>query len=534
MSRATRATTKTATRARVDLRQRLPALLHDLLEEVAADQDERMGGGNITPSAYEAAWVAMVRDPRHEDRLAFPASLLWLLQAQRPDGSWDPAFPHSLLPTMAALLALRRASQADEATQRAAASAERYLRRALGQWRGDAFDTPFFEFLIPQLASELAHEGVPLPVPNLALMERRRAQKLARLPLELLYTGQSNLLHALEAFGPLLDYQRLRPLRAPNGGYGYSPSATAAALLYGAEWDEEAARWLRALSARGFGGVCGAMPTSHPADVFEAAWVLHLLLHGGVALDPAASPPLQQLLRWLSCSLAPDGASFARMRALPGDADDTAVALAVLNRLGVQTPLDPLWTFEREDHFVSYAGERTASISANAHALEAILSVDAIGLLPALAARQEKLIHYLLRERTDEGFWVDKWHLSPYYATLKAALALTRAPDPALRHHLLPTLTWLCQSQQRGGGWGMRRPTVEETAYAVLTLRGLRRALGPESAASDGVGALRRGRAYLLRRLAELDRPLPTLWVDKTLYAPPRVIRAAALAALHT
>lgn len=531
----TRIGTRTGTMTgRVSSSQRLPSLVRDLLDTVAADLDETSGGGDISASAYEAAWVALVPDPRDRNSLAFPASLVWLLQAQRPDGSWDAPFPYSLIPTMAALLALRSSPRRSQAVDAAARRAESYLRAAFGRWRIDAFDTPFFEFLIPQLAVELQRVGVELPIPDLPLMAVRRTQKLARVPLDLLYSGDSNLVHALEAFGPLLDYARLRPLRSPNGGYGYSPSATAAALIYGAAWDEDAARWLRSLSARAFGGVHGAMPTSHPADTFEAAWVLHLLLHGGVRLDPASQPALARLLLWLHASLGPRGASFARMRGLPCDADDTAVALTVLNRLGLQTALDPLWRFEVEDHFVSYAGERTASSSANAHALEAVLSVDALGLAPALAARQAKLVSYLLEVRDADGAWRDKWHLSPYYATLKAALALARTPQPGLSQRLALTTTWLCRTQQRGGGWGMQRPTLEETAYAVLTLRGLAEIGATTPRDEAGVErAMRRGRGYLRRHLSELHGPQPPLWVDKSLYAPPRVIRAAVLAALH-
>jgi halimadienyl-diphosphate synthase len=198
------------------------------------------------------------------------------------------------------------------------------------------------------------------------------------------------------------------------------------------------------------------------------------------------------------------------------------------------TPLDPLWRFERDDHFVSYAGERTASISANAHALEAMLSVDALGVTPGLAARQKKVVTYLLGTRDGDSAWRDKWHLSPYYATLKAARALARTPDFVVSQQLAPTAGWLCRTQQRGGGWGMERPTVEETAYAVLTLRGLTAIGAAPLAQANAVDAVRRGRVYLRRHLAELEGPLPPLWVDKSLYTPPRVVRAAALAALHT
>jgi hypothetical protein len=44
-----------------------------------------------------------------------------------------------------------------------------------------------------------------------------------------------------------------------------------------------------------------------------------------------------------------------------------------------------------------------------------------------------------------------------------------------------------------------------------------------------------RGRNYLQQHLTDLALPdrLPPMWVDKDLYAPPRIIRAAVLAALR-
>ncbi len=348
-------------------------------------------------------------------------------------------------------------------------------------------------------------------------------------------SGESNLLHALEVFGTSLDFARLRPLRTRNGGYGDSPSATAAVLLNAPQWDDAAAAWLRRLGSATRGGAPGAMPTSHPSDIFEAAWVLHLLAHGDVPLEPASDPAVRGMLRWLNRGVTSRGAGFSRLGGMPSDADDTALALAVLNRLGVRRSLAPLWRFERPDHFVSYDGERTASTSANAHVLEALISVDAIGL-PPLAPRRRKVARYLLDERNALGYWADKWHLSAYYGTLSSVLALTRMPDAVAEGDLLPTLTWLQASQhQHGGGWGIHGATLEETAFGLLTVMELYRAV-PRARTETTRDTMRRAFRYVVRHLElfeAAEMSLPTLWVDKTLYAPPRVIRAAALAAAH-
>jgi hypothetical protein len=54
-----------------------------------------------------------------------------------------------------------------------------------------------------------------------------------------------------------------------------------------------------------------------------------------------------------------------------------------------------------------------------------------------------------------------------------------------VHQELLPTLTWLRELQRRDGGWGQRAVTLEETAYAVLALRALRRVVTFHGAARD-------------------------------------------------
>lgn len=524
-------------------RKRWKNAVNALLMDIANDEDPERGGGEISSSAYETAWVAMVRNPDDHGKLAFPSALEWLVATQRADGSWRPDFPFSLLSTMAATLALKRAPHPTEKVRRATDRARRYLEGAIHRWPIellDDFDTPFFEFLIPLLAHELAQVGIALSVPHLDVMEQRSQAKLSRLPLKHLYEGPSTLSHVLEALGSRVDDERLLQARPAYGGYGNSPSATAAALMHSTIWDTGAADWLRSLASRApTGATRGGMPCSHPADAFEASWVLHLLQHSGHLPYDIQNPSYHHIVLWLLRCLSHAGVSFARetgVATLPCDMDDTALTLAVLRQCGARVSLDSLWAFEAPTHFVSYAGERTTSTSANAHALEAIVSA-APSEWEQLAGRRQKVIDYLLGERTVQGFWRDKWHLSSYYATMSCMLALTKVP----RHELgndtfISTFAWLIWTQRPDGGWGMKHSTLEESAYALLTLRALLRTSPswPHVQTQRGCSALERGRAFLMRHYNNLKRPdtLPTYWLDKTLYCPTRVVRAAVLAAL--
>ena len=47
-----------------------------------------MDDGDITVSAYDTAWVALVEDVNGSGRPQFPSSLEWIVNNQLPDGSW--------------------------------------------------------------------------------------------------------------------------------------------------------------------------------------------------------------------------------------------------------------------------------------------------------------------------------------------------------------------------------------------------------------------------------------------------------------
>jgi hypothetical protein len=244
----------------------------------------------------------------------------------------------------------------------------------------------------------------------------------------------------------------------------------------------------------------------------------------------------------LRASIRPEGVGLARSRALPEDGDDTATALATLNDLGVPTSISPLRAFEASDHYLSYHGESSASLSANAHALEALLSV-ASREREAAPERIQATTAYLLETHRPEGYWSDKWHISPYYATQACAHALARTSDRAAHQALSSTLAWVAQTQRSDGGWGHAGSTVEETAYALLTMAAAQgvapssslSSTGDRSAKSTWPWIMARGRRYLQEHVTDLAHPdrLPPMWVDKDLYAPPRIIRAAVLAALR-
>src|SRR4051812_34339839 len=80
--------------------------------EMVAQLLAQLREGQISPTAYDTAWVASLSTPAGTPR--FPASLNWLRQHQHADGSWGASSPGTqvyyhdrLLATLRAILTLQ-------------------------------------------------------------------------------------------------------------------------------------------------------------------------------------------------------------------------------------------------------------------------------------------------------------------------------------------------------------------------------------------------------------------------------------------
>ena len=253
-------------------------------------------------------------------------------------------------------------------------------------------------------------------------------------------------------------------------------------------------------------------------DAFEAAWSLHFLL----SVNPRLSqlPLCARIIARLQDSTDPvQGNSWASEDYFPKDSDDTALVLAVLAMAGRAIDSSVLLRFESSTGFVCWANERNASISANAHVLEAFILCHGENRHHSQIA---KATNFLLASRKPDGSWLDKWHSSPFYAVFCAVRALAQHPDPSMREEIRPSLEWLLAQQRADGSWGQWAGSAEETAYAVLTLI--------HSKLPGTREALRRGQAWIEAHSAN---PRPELWIGKQLYSPTRVVEAAVLAALQ-
>src|SRR5207253_9682220 len=261
-------------------------------------------------------------------------------------------------------------------------------------------------------------------------------------------------------------------------------------------------------------------PVLHPCETFELLWAAYHLFLGGA--------PSQRLLRpaerrRLADDLNASGVSLSPSFPIP-DADDTAVALLLLHDLGERVDPSVLKAFEASDgSFVSFPYERHSSVGVNVHVLHAIARVPGY---PDAERTIERISSYLADQHSGL-YWIDKWHISPLYATAHVLCALEDlAPHQKTRltHQIERSREWLRQSQNSDGSWGFYgQATAEETAYGLLAL----------SASADDRDMQRcEAAAGYLREATANGATHPPLWIDKCLYIPPLVVNAAIEAAL--
>jgi hypothetical protein len=495
--------------------------------------------GQVGPSVYETARLVTVASwlSGHDRRVRY------LLDNQRPDGGWGPPEGYALVPTLSATEALLRTlrrldpdSPSGVTETDLASAVDRGLRALFGWLQAGTLsipDTPAIDLIVPALVASInehLHQVRDAPIGGLAAWwgDRRlglplgmNGTRLAAARQQLTAEAQlpAKLWHFLEVLGNgapgVAGMRTVSP-----GAVGASPAATAAWLggPAPAGSDGPARSFLEGIVDRQGGPV----PCPTPITAFERAWVLSSLARAGV---PVTVPPA--LLEDLSATAEPVG--VAAGAGLPADADTTSVTLYALAKLGRPVTPDSLWAYETEAGFCTWPGEDGFSVTTNAHVLDAFghhLATRA-DASPRYLAAADKLSATLSREQQVDGSWRDRWHASPYYATVCCAVALDQfGRGPAAVEAVTAAVDWVLMTQRPDGSWGRWSGTAEETAYAMQVLLATR---NPARRAIDR--AMGQGYAYLREAIGR--QADPPLWYGKELYLPEAIVRAAVLAALH-
>jgi len=251
-------------------------------------------------------------------------------------------------------------------------------------------------------------------------------------------------------------------------------------------------------------------------EIFNKSWVLYNLeLAGGLAEHWALARPHLDYLQ--QCWDDQHGVGFSRYYPVP-DLDDTAVVFKLLNSLGVAVNPDVFLQYEKDTHFTCYTFERTPSVGANVHLLDALRTCPDYQHTPRMV---EKILRFLHATRLENAYWSDKWHISPYYITAHTVIALIGFDNQLAGD----AVRWMIATQRPEGAWGYYRPTCEETAYCLQALMTYHHHV----AAVDRT-VIDRAAAYLTQQSTPWD--MPAMWIEKCLYTPPHIVESTILSAL--
>ncbi|GAB2514420.1 hypothetical protein [Nocardia heshunensis] len=511
------------------LRRRALMSLWQLIRLVDEDPD-----GMLTGSAYASAGVLgrAWQTPRLLPDSLARLGLNALARSQNRDGSWgSPHAPrrYRVVPTLAVVCALRAlpadapiaADRVWEAARRGTeflfSDPEVFAPDRLPSLEAVDCTVPILlERLVAQPGFDGARYGTAASRARIA--QRSNADGCARRQARVVDGRQTAWrdfpLELLEL--PPRGWRAEEQLHA--GSVWCAPALTASAIRWSDVELDGAQRYLRREAVRHH----GLWPILAPVTNFERVVAAALFVRLGFPLPTGFTASLSASLR---SALRADGMAVAP--GLPPDADDTALAVFVLNSW--DDPVDPRCLLR----FPSPAalGPRSQVLQAS-HVLEALTTVPRVH--PVQRERESATVRALVEAQHSDGHWDDRSVASPYPPTAAAAMALARAIEFDFSADALlavaRALAWLLATQRRDGSWGIWHSTTEETACAVHALGSCTNPAAERVVAA----ALRRAHIFLADSFdsAVTDSVRTPLWHYKDLGSPLRIERLYTLTAL--
>ncbi|XP_035842765.1 ent-copalyl diphosphate synthase, chloroplastic isoform X2 [Helianthus annuus] len=233
-----------------------------------------MNDGEISVSAYDTAWVALVQDVNCGDSPQFPSSLEWIANNQLPDGSWGDRvlfLAHDrIINTLACVITLTSWNVHSSKCEKGVKFLKENLRKLEDE--NEEHMPIGFEVALPSLidiARKLKIE-IPNDTPALKEIYARQKLKLTTIPMEVVHKVPTSLLYSLEGMADL-EWEKLLKLQCKDGSFLFSPSSTAFALMN--TKDEKCLQYLTNIVTKFNGGV----PNVYPVDLFEHIWVVDRL-----------------------------------------------------------------------------------------------------------------------------------------------------------------------------------------------------------------------------------------------------------------
>ncbi|KAK9199407.1 hypothetical protein WN944_014598 [Citrus x changshan-huyou] len=244
-----------------------------------------MGDGELGISAYDTAWVALIKNIDGSDINApqFPSCLKWIADNQLPDGSWgdDKVFlAHDrLINTLACIVALKSWDAHLDKCEKGIS----FLRENL--WKleneNEEHTNAGFEVAFPSLLEIARGLDIEIPYDSHVLqkvyaMRNFKLKNCDRIPVDKMHSVPTTLLFSLEGM-PNMDWEKLLKLQFQDGSFLCSLSSTAYAFMQ--TKDNNCLKYLTQVVQRFNGGV----PFSYPIDLFEQLWVVDRLQRLGIS-----------------------------------------------------------------------------------------------------------------------------------------------------------------------------------------------------------------------------------------------------------
>ncbi|ONK76443.1 uncharacterized protein A4U43_C03F27940 [Asparagus officinalis] len=381
-----------------------------------------MDDGEISISAYDTAWVALVKSLDGNNKPQFPLSLQWIINNQFNDGSWgyDTLFSayDRIINTMACVIALKSWEISPDICNKGLLFLRENIWR-LGEEKDELMPIGFevtFTSLI-DIAKGLGLE-VPYDDPALKKIYAKRNLKLKRIPKEVMHETPTTLLHSLEGMANL-DWTRLLKLQSMDGSFLFSPSSTAYALMQ--TGNIKSLEYLQRVVEKFNGGV----PNVYPVDLFEHIWVVDRLQRLGISRY--FEQEIKECMEYVHRYWTENGICWARNSSVQ-DVDDTAMGFRLLRLHGYDVSPDVFNNFEKDGEFFCFAGQANQAVTG-------IYNVNRASqvMFPgeAILERAKKFSYEFLREKQAANQLLDKWIITkdlpgeveyaldfPFYASL--------------------------------------------------------------------------------------------------------------------
>ncbi|KAL8147091.1 hypothetical protein AgCh_004711 [Apium graveolens] len=190
----------------------------------------------VSVSAYDTAWVAMVPSP-YSQAPCFSGCVNWILENQRKDGSWGLPRPgvqllkDDLSSTLACILALKRWDLGQEQINKGL----QFLKSNFASATDKNQCSPIgFDIIFPGMFEYANDLGLKLPVEQAVLdtMLNKRAQEIRRYSTINSPESEAYLAYLSEGMGNVHNWDMVMKYQRKDGSLLNSPSTTAACLIH--------------------------------------------------------------------------------------------------------------------------------------------------------------------------------------------------------------------------------------------------------------------------------------------------------------